>query len=55
MSTLLTTREMASILRITPYTLIQHAKRRLVTGSKIGGRWRFNRDAVLASKKLSPP
>jgi len=55
MSDLLTTREMAKILRISPYTLIQHAKRRHITGAKIGGRWRFNPAAVLAAKKLSAP
>jgi len=55
MSALLTTKEMAAILRISPYTLIQYAKRRIITGAKIGGRWRFNPAAVLASKKLSAP
>jgi len=55
MSALLTTKEMAAILRISPQKLVEHAKRRIITGAKIGGRWRFNPAAVLAAKKLSAP
>ena len=53
MTELLTTREMAQVLRRTPKTVSQMAKAGTIPAVKVGGDWRFDRDEVLTALKPS--
>jgi len=48
MQSLLTTKEAAEILRVHTVTLSQWAKRGRIPATKVGGAWRFSKDALQA-------
>jgi excisionase family DNA binding protein len=42
----MTTKDVAKYLKLHEVTIIGHAAKGLIPGIKIGGRWRFNKQAI---------